>query len=59
MSPDTLYRLSRVQAEGWKAARALPVSGLAEMAETEIAARNPYPREPERARWLAGFVSAI
>ena len=59
MSPDTPYRLSRIQAEGWKAARALSASGLADLPEAEIAARNPYPREPARGRWLAGFVSAI
>lgn len=56
MTDKQAYRLSRIQAEGWKAARALPAS--AELAPAEIAARNPYASDPERARWQAGFAAA-
>ena len=42
------FRLSRVYAEGWNAARQTRPRGLA----------NPYVREPERDRWQAGFADA-
>ena len=42
------FRLSRIQAQGWNAARQ---SGATEQI-------NPWPAEPERSRWQAGFASA-
>jgi len=40
------FRLSRVYAQGWNAAR-----------KSQKAA-NPYQAEPERSRWQAGFAGA-
>jgi len=42
------FRLSRIYAQGWNAARGL--EGAAQV--------NPYPAEPERGRWQAGFANA-
>jgi hypothetical protein len=58
MTDNQAYRLSRIHAEGWKAARALSASELADLKPTEIDARNPHPADPERARWRAGFTYA-
>ena len=58
MSAAQAYRLSRIQAEGWKAARALSPSRLSAMTDAEIDACNPYGSAPERARWRTGFASA-
>jgi len=58
MTDKQAYRLSRIQAEGWKAARSLSANGLADLKPAEIDARNPYPADPERARWRAGFTDA-
>jgi hypothetical protein len=44
------FRLSRIYAEGWNAARR---AGL----ENRIAS-NPYRTEPERGRWNEGFAKA-
>jgi len=41
------FRLSRVHAQGWNAARTAPDNRV-----------NPYPADPERARWQAGFNEA-
>ena len=45
----TPFRLSRIYAQGWNAAR------NAWAADVPI---NPYTTEPERGRWLAGFSNA-
>ena len=55
--PSQDFRLSRVQAAGWTAAHKLP--NLAELDEAAIAALNPHRLDPERARWYAGFKSAL
>lgn len=46
----TPFRLSRIYAQGWNAARMGRVGG-------HVPA-NPYTVEPERSRWQAGFSSA-
>jgi hypothetical protein len=56
---DDAFRLSRVEAEGWNAARRIPTANLATLNETGIAALNPYSDEPERVRWNAGFTKAL
>jgi hypothetical protein len=56
---DNAFRLSRVEAEGWNAARRIPASDVAVLNETAIAALNPYSGEPERLRWNAGFTRAL
>ena len=55
----TAYRLSRVQAEGWNAARRIPLPKLDGFDAGKIDALNPYPADPERTRWSAGFESAL
>jgi hypothetical protein len=53
------FRLSRVQAEGWNAARRVPVARLAQLDSAKIAALNPYRHDPEQMRWTTGFASAL
>lgn len=53
------FRLSRIQAEGWNAARRVPVARLAQLDTAKIAALNPYRQNPEQTRWTAGFASAL
>ena len=58
MSAPSPYRLSRVEAEGWKAAREMAPSELTALDAAAIAALNPYAAAAERDRWSAGFNSA-
>ena len=53
------FRLSRIQAEGWNAARRVPVARLAQLDAAKIATLNPYMHDPEQTRWNAGFASAL
>ena len=53
----TEFRLSRIQSEGWNAARKYLVSGDAGDAK-KIAALNPHTGAAERERWYAGFNNA-
>ena len=46
----TPFRLSRIHAQGWNAAR--------EAWKTDGAPANPYDTEPERSYWQTGFRSA-
>jgi hypothetical protein len=46
----TAFRLSRIYAEGWNAARNASRDGGQ--------APNPYRAEPERTRWNQGFAKA-
>jgi hypothetical protein len=48
------FRLSRIYAEGWNAARSAPPIG-----RIKHPVRNPYPAEPEHSRWQAGFTGAL
>jgi hypothetical protein len=58
MSGNTEFQLSRIQAEGWKAAQDYAKRGRPGDAKI-IAALNPHQSEAERARWYVGFNSAI
>ena len=53
------YRLSRIQAEGWNAARGIATSALDRVDGTQIELLNPYKSDPERMRWSTGFRSAL
>lgn len=53
------YRLSRIQAEGWNAARAQSSGSPADFDETAAEALCPYRSDPEKSRWLTGFCSAF
>jgi len=59
MKTTDAFRLSRIQAEGWNAARRLPASHLAEMDHEKVDALNPYSTKSERIRWNAGFQGAL
>jgi hypothetical protein len=59
MTDSEAFRLSRIHAEGWNAARRVAPDGLADLGEAGIAALNPYASDPERSRWEAGFRSVF
>jgi len=50
------FRLSRIFAEGWNAARNLPA--VRPLSGERIAKLNPYDSEPARSRWIEGFTKA-
>jgi hypothetical protein len=58
MEGNSAFGLSRIQAEGWNAARKFLRGGDPGDAKT-IAALNPYSSNPEKDRWYAGFNSAV
>ena len=59
MKTENAFRLSRIQAQGWNAARLIPTARLAELNEKKVDALNPYSKDSERIRWNAGFTSAL
>jgi ribosome modulation factor len=56
---DTDFRLSRIYAEGWRAARNRPASECDRLEPQHVAQLNPYADEPARSRWTEGFTKAI
>jgi hypothetical protein len=56
LSPEALFRLSRVYAQGWNAARtwSLRTGPAAEKATT-----NPHASEPDRGRWAEGYAGGL
>ena len=59
MKGNSGFRLSRIQAEGWKAAHSLPELGHEHFDAAKIDALNPYSTDTERRRWAKGFTSAL
>jgi hypothetical protein len=55
MENDNAFRLSRIQAEGWNAARKFLIDDID---DAKIAALNPY-SGAEKARWHTGFTGAL
>ena len=55
---DADFRMSRIRAEGWQAARTYLISGNPGD-EKKIAALNPYRTELERKQWYMGFNNAV
>jgi hypothetical protein len=55
---DADFKLSRVYAEGWRAANALPASACDGLDIETMARINPYATEPARSRWNEGFAKA-
>jgi hypothetical protein len=55
---DESFRLSRIQAAGWAAART-SLNGGDPCDDKKIAALNPHKAEADRVRWFAGFHSAL
>jgi len=58
MHQNTEFQLSRIQAEGWKAAQDYLLRGRPGD-EKIIALLNPHTADAERARWYVGFNNAI
>jgi hypothetical protein len=59
MSEDVAFRLSRIEAQGWNAARRFMLDETKRPDDDRIAELNPFPADPERARWHAGFQNAL
>ncbi len=59
MTDNDAFRLSRIEAQGWNAARRIMVGETREPDDARIAKLNPHPADPERARWHAGFKNAV
>jgi hypothetical protein len=57
VAAPSAFALSRIQAEGWSAGRAVGSAGPAGVARAKR--RNPYKTAIERARWCAGFDAAL
>ena len=55
----TAFQLSRIYAEGWNAAHAGIARESSELDAKKMEALNPYPADPERARWNEGFTNAF
>ena len=53
------FKLSRIFAEGWNAARKLSTGVSDGLTVPARAALNPYASEPERSRWEEGFTKAL
>lgn len=53
------FKLSRIFAEGWNAARELSTAASDELTLRTMTALNPYANEPERSRWVEGFTKAL
>ena len=53
------FRLSRIQANGWNAARRMSLSDAQALDSAQIDALNPYLVPAERMRWVAGFMSML
>lgn len=50
------FRLSRIYAQGWNAARRLPEDRRVD--RQTMAQLNPHKSGPERTRWNEGFIEA-
>lgn len=59
MDHDLAFRLSRVEAAGWKEAQRVMADDMHAVDEGRISLLNPHAADPERARWHAGFTKAI
>jgi hypothetical protein len=59
MTNTTAFQLSRVEAQGWNAARRLLMAGASRPGSDRIAKLNPYAEGLERARWALGFKKAF
>ena len=53
------FKLRRVFAQGWNAARKLSSEARDELNLRVVATFNPYANEPERSRWVEGFTKAL
>lgn len=56
---DGAFRLSRIYAEGWNAAKKIPLTEGTDFDAAHVVALSPYKTEPQRSRWIEGFTKAI
>ena len=59
MSGISDFRLSRIYAEGWNAAKKLSSDAHAALNAGRVADLNPYTHVSEKARWNDGFRAAL
>ena len=59
MTPADEFRLSRIYAQGWKAAGKMTPEQGETLDAGGVAALNPYAAGPERGRWAEGFGRAL
>jgi hypothetical protein len=59
VSDPTSFALSRIYAEGWKAARKYLMDGPDDGTAVPVDSLNPYQTGPERVRWGEGFEAAL
>jgi len=59
MSGISGFKLSRIYAEGWNAAKKSPSNAQAALDAGRVADLNPYTHESEKARWNDGFRAAL
>lgn len=59
MTDTTAFQLSRVYAAGWSAANKLTADEREAAGLQQISELNPFPSDPERARWQDGFRDAL
>jgi hypothetical protein len=59
MTDSEAFRLSRIYAEGWNAARKLAPSIRDALDPKKMAELNPYAAEDDRSRWTKGFAKAL
>jgi hypothetical protein len=59
ISATSAFALSRIESQGWKAAKKLISAGESDVEMSDAVERNPYQTEGERSRWAAGFIKAL
>ena len=58
-SGPSAFKLSRIHAEGWKAAGKLSAGECDDLSLQKMRALNPYASEPAKSHWLRGFADAL
>ena len=59
MTSTETFRLSRIYAEGWKAANRFATREVEALDLGKLATLNPYTLEPDRTLWTSGFTEAL
>jgi hypothetical protein len=58
MKTRLVIKLSPIYVQGWNMANTLPADDFGDLDSAGVTALNPYPADPERARWNKGFREA-
>ncbi len=59
MADATIFKLSRIYAQGWNAASKMPANEYSDLDPTKLAQLKPHATDPEKSRWDDGFRDAI